>query len=87
MRIDVDWDRCEGHGICADQAPEVFALDDEGELHYAFDNGDIPDDLASSVRSAIGACPTAGLSSSETRSRGAPRPGSSAPEDIEARSP
>jgi ferredoxin len=32
MRIDVDWDRCEAHGICADQAPKVFSLDDEGEL-------------------------------------------------------
>jgi ferredoxin len=61
VRIDVDWDRCEGHGICADQAPKVFSLDDEGELHYAFDNDDIPDDLAPSARSAIGVCPVAAL--------------------------
>lgn len=65
MRIDVDWDRCEGHGICADQAPKVFSLDDEGELHYAFDGGDIPEDLASTARSAIGACPVAALRESK----------------------
>lgn len=61
MRIDVDWDRCEGHGICADQAPEVFDLNDEGELRYAFEGSDIPDDLAPAARSAIGVCPVAAL--------------------------
>ena len=61
MKISVDWDRCEGHGICAEQAPKVFSLDDEGELVYAYDDTVIPDDLASGVRSAIGACPVAAL--------------------------
>lgn len=65
MRIDVDWDRCEGHGICADQAPKVFSLDDEGELHHAFDGSDIPDDLEASARSAIGVCPVAALRESK----------------------
>jgi ferredoxin len=29
-RVDVDWLRCDGHGVCAEVAPEVFALDDWG---------------------------------------------------------
>lgn len=61
MKIDIDWDRCEGHGICAEQAPDVFSLDDEGDLHYAYDGGDVPDGLAAGARSAIGACPVAAL--------------------------
>ncbi|MGB3771168.1 MAG: ferredoxin [Rhodococcus sp. (in: high G+C Gram-positive bacteria)] len=61
MRIDVDWDRCEGHGLCADQAPKVFDLDDDGELHHAFDGKDIPDELESSAKSAVGVCPVAAL--------------------------
>lgn len=61
MKIDIDWDRCRGHGICAEQAPDVFSLDDEGDLHYAYDGGDVPDDLAAGARSAIGACPVAAL--------------------------
>ncbi|AJW41124.1 hypothetical protein NY08_3114 [Rhodococcus sp. B7740] len=65
MRIDVDWDRCEGHGICAEQAPEVFGLDDEGELHYAFDGNDIPDDQQAAARSAVGVCPVAALRESK----------------------
>ena len=61
MKIDIDWDRCEGHGICAEQAPDVFSLDDEGDLHYAYDGGAVPDGLAAGARSAIGACPVAAL--------------------------
>ncbi|EME24537.1 MAG: Ferredoxin [Rhodococcus erythropolis] len=61
MKISVDWDRCEGHGICTEQAPKVFSLDDEGELSYAYENTDIPDELAPGARSAIGACPVAAL--------------------------
>lgn len=30
MLVDIDFDKCEGHGMCALVAPEVFAIDDEG---------------------------------------------------------
>jgi ferredoxin len=29
VRIAADRDRCEGHGLCADAAPEVYDLDDD----------------------------------------------------------
>lgn len=61
MKIDVDWDRCEGHGICAEQAPDVFDLDDEGELHHAFEGADIPDEFVADARAAVGVCPVAAL--------------------------
>ncbi len=34
MRIAIDYDRCEGHGLCALAAPEVFRIDDEGFTQY-----------------------------------------------------
>ncbi|MFW0874919.1 ferredoxin [Rhodococcoides corynebacterioides] len=59
MNVDVDFDRCEGHGLCEDQAPKVFRLDDDGDLHLEFE--EIPEDQAAAVRSAIAACPVAAL--------------------------
>ncbi|MBY6365091.1 ferredoxin [Rhodococcoides corynebacterioides] len=61
MRVDVDWDRCEGHGMCAEVAPDVFSLDDEGELHHAFDGADVPDEHVAGARAAVGVCPVAAL--------------------------
>ena len=30
MKIVVDCDRCQGHAMCAAQAPDVYELDDTG---------------------------------------------------------
>ena len=32
MKIVVNWDRCDGNGICAQLAPEVFQLNDRDEM-------------------------------------------------------
>jgi ferredoxin len=61
MKVKVDYDRCEGHGLCALQAPEAFSLDDDGELNYRFEGQDVPADMESDVRSAIDACPVTAL--------------------------
>ena len=29
MRVKVDWELCQGHAVCASEAPEVFAFDKE----------------------------------------------------------
>lgn len=34
LGVIVDMDICDGHGQCEFAAPNVFSLDDEGELHY-----------------------------------------------------
>ena len=30
MKIVVDCDKCQGHAMCASQAPEIYELDDTG---------------------------------------------------------
>ncbi|WP_054811339.1 ferredoxin [Nocardia arizonensis] len=61
MKITVDYARCEGHGLCAEQAPEVFSLDDDTELIYHFDGENVPDDKVTAARAAIVSCPVAAL--------------------------
>ncbi|MBJ8344273.1 ferredoxin [Antrihabitans sp. YC2-6] len=61
MRVFVDRDRCEAHGMCTLQAPTVFALDDEGELVTEFESADLPSELEAEVDSAVDACPVAAL--------------------------
>lgn len=31
MKVEIDYSRCEGHGVCVGLAPEVFALEDDDE--------------------------------------------------------
>lgn len=62
MKVKVDYDRCEGHGMCVVQAADAFELDDDGELHCRFDGQEVPADIEDDVRSAIDACPVAALS-------------------------
>ncbi len=33
MKIVVDYDLCEANAVCMEQAPEVFKVDDEDNLH------------------------------------------------------
>lgn len=35
MKIEVDWDLCEGHGQCEYAAPDIFTINDEGELEVS----------------------------------------------------
>jgi ferredoxin len=61
VRIVVDHDRCEGHGLCTEQAPEVFRLDDAGDLVHRFDGRDVPQELAEAAARGAGVCPVAAL--------------------------
>jgi ferredoxin len=58
-RIEVDFDRCEGHGLCEQTAPEVFRLDDEGQLHLTRD--EVAPEQQSLVAAAVRVCPVAAL--------------------------
>ncbi|MEH0574453.1 MULTISPECIES: ferredoxin [Streptomyces] len=58
-RIVVDFDRCEGHGLCEQTAPEVFRLDDEGELHLTHEK--VAPHHESAVAAAVRVCPVAAL--------------------------
>ena len=59
MKIVVDFDVCEGHGLCVAACPEVFQLDDYGALVLL--QKEPPPELDAEVRSAAALCPTAAI--------------------------
>ena len=59
VRIEVDRDRCEGHGMCEATAPEVYRLDDDGELEILLE--DLPPDLRLKAEAGARVCPVAAL--------------------------
>ncbi|GEL21776.1 ferredoxin [Pseudonocardia sulfidoxydans NBRC 16205] len=59
MRLTIDRDRCEGYGLCADSAPELMHLDDDGEL--VLDHEDVPAPSSAAAETAVRVCPVAAL--------------------------
>jgi len=59
VKIRVDTDLCQGHGVCAEEAPSVFALDAEKKLVILNDHPD--ESLREAVRAASKYCPTRAL--------------------------
>jgi ferredoxin len=59
MRVEVDFDRCTGNGICESYAPDVFEIQDNGDLELL---DDAPgEDQREDVESAVAGCPTEAL--------------------------
>jgi ferredoxin len=59
VRIAADRDRCEGHGLCVDTAPEVYDLDDDAVvvlLHQL-----VPAELERKAEAGARVCPVAAL--------------------------
>jgi ferredoxin len=52
----VDRDLCQNHGQCVFAAPQVFELDDDGELVQLQD--EVGEDLRANVEEAADVCPT-----------------------------
>jgi ferredoxin len=61
MRIVVDHDRCEGHGVCVTAAPELFQLDAEGDLVLLVDGDGIPPEQREPATNSVLTCPVAAL--------------------------
>jgi ferredoxin len=61
MKVEVDRERCEGHGLCETVAPGVFRLDDEGVVHVA---SELPSSETEAVLAAVRICPVAALTRS-----------------------
>ena len=61
MRIELDRPRCEGHGLCEEEAPDLMHLDDEGEL--VLDASEVGDGSpeAAAASAAVRVCPVAAL--------------------------
>jgi sterol 14-demethylase len=60
LRVRLDRDLCQGHGVCAGEAPEVFQIDPKtGELRILRE--DVAPELRAKVEAAIRHCPTRAL--------------------------
>jgi ferredoxin len=56
IRVVVDREVCQNHGQCVFAAPQVFELDDDGELAQLQD--EVGEDLRANVEEAADVCPT-----------------------------
>ncbi len=59
MRVSVDLDLCQGHGVCESEAPSVFELGKNPTVTLLDDSPD--ETLRSAVESAVRFCPTSAL--------------------------
>ena len=60
MRVRVDFDVCLSNAVCMSAAPEVFEVDDEGELRVLQENP--PEELRAKVENAVRSCPVQAIS-------------------------
>jgi ferredoxin len=60
MRVELDDDRCGGHGTCCTLCPEVFTLTDDGYAEVA--DPQVPAGFEDAVREAVRTCPTQAIS-------------------------
>lgn len=59
MRVVVDRDRCQGHGVCESEVPEVFAVSKKGVLTVLDERP--PEALRGKIEQAVRFCPTGAL--------------------------
>ncbi|GAA4701041.1 ferredoxin [Pseudonocardia halophobica] len=59
MKLSVDRDRCEGYGLCVDEASSLLHLDDDGEL--VLDAEEVEPELSGVAEAAVRVCPVAAL--------------------------
>lgn len=59
MKIIIDWDLCQGHGNCTGEAPEVFRLNDQGNLELLMEEA--PLSMAKELDLAVRYCPTSAI--------------------------
>ena len=55
MRLEIEYDKCIASGVCAQIAPGVFGVDDDGIVVVL--DGSPGEDLRAVVEEAAGACP------------------------------
>jgi ferredoxin len=59
VRIVVDRDLCQGHGVCESEAPEVFSVSKQRVLSILDESP--PDETRAVVEAAVRFCPTGAL--------------------------
>ncbi|TDD37278.1 ferredoxin [Actinomadura sp. KC06] len=60
MRIVVDWNRCQGIGMCESIMPDVFEVDQDGQLTLHTDT--VMEGKEAEAAEAVAACPSEALS-------------------------
>jgi ferredoxin len=65
MKLEIDWTRCDGHGLCTALLPDRISLDEWGFplLHDARSGQDPAhsDEATAQLRRAVAACPALAL--------------------------
>jgi sterol 14-demethylase len=61
LRVVVDEDLCQGHGVCASECPGIFAVDQQ-RMKVRLLKEEVPDELRDEVETAVRYCPTNALS-------------------------
>jgi ferredoxin len=56
VKVQIDAERCQGHGRCYDLAPSLFGDDDEG-YGQVLGDGTVPPDQEKDARLAVVNCP------------------------------
>jgi ferredoxin len=59
FRVSADLDRCQGHGKCMIECPEVFDGDEQG--YVVVRTPDVPDALRAAVQRSVEDCPEGAL--------------------------
>jgi ferredoxin len=59
LRVEVDLDKCTGHGICESIAEDMFEVSDEGWVRIHGD--DHPENDRERLQQAVTQCPAAAL--------------------------
>lgn len=59
MKVQVDFAKCTGLGICESLAPDFFEVDDNGDLVLIKE--DVSDEERAAVEEAVAGCPTEAL--------------------------
>jgi ferredoxin len=60
MKVRVDLDLCQGHGVCMTEAPEVFRVEGDGPVEILMAEPD--EGLRAKVADALRYCPTSAIS-------------------------
>ncbi|WP_194827901.1 ferredoxin [Nocardia sp. XZ_19_231] len=63
MKIAADRTRCEGHGMCEALLPDIFRVDDEGNVTVLTDQ--VSEAELDDVRLAVDSCPVEALRMSD----------------------
>jgi len=59
MKIVVDFDLCQSHGLCTQAAPELFEIRDDGFLYIL--DATPPESLREKLEQAVRECPTSAI--------------------------